>query len=252
MTTIREAAQQRSAGIATPADRPSQRRCSEEKGSPAIVRAGLEQVQIRKSSDGASAAFTGFATITDAPYEMYDMFGPYTEVVASGAPAIALASDPDTNFVLNHGGVPMARTKSGTLLLSAEAVEEGDHAGKQGLKVDVPSLDLRMPTVQDVVVALERGDLDEMSFKFRITAGSWSPDYEVYTITQFDINRGDVSVVNYGANPHTMAALRAKIDPATLTADELRAAAELHAKRAGEIGSGLTLAGMDLIAGTTK
>lgn len=228
MKTIREAAQARSAGgVAAPADRPSLRRCAPDKAAPAIVRAPLEGVKIRKAADGATAAFTGYATITETAYEMYDMFGPYTEIVSASAPAIALASNPDVNFVLNHGGVPMARTKPGTLILAAAAVEDGEHAGKIGLKVDVPSLDMRMPTVQDVVVALERGDLDEMSFKFRITRGMWSPDYSEYRIDEFDINRGDTSVVNYGANPHTIAALRsAGFDVAELSVDELRAAAD--------------------------
>jgi hypothetical protein len=33
--------------------------------------------------------------------------------------------------------------------------------------------------------------------------GTWSPDYTAYRIEQVDIDRGDVSVVNYGANPAT-------------------------------------------------
>lgn len=246
MKSIREAAQERAARVAAPADRPSQRRCAPDRGAPAVVRAALAGLVLRKADDASSAGFTGFATITEAPYEMYDMFGPYTEVVASDAVALALAADPDVNFVLNHGGVPFARTKSGTMTLAAEQVPDGDHAGKIGLKVDVPTLDMRMPSVQDVVVALERGDLDEMSFKFRITAGQWSPDYETYTISQFDINRGDVSVVNYGANPHTFASLRGvQLDPTTLSDDELRAEMKRREAAQRNADSGMSIAEFD-------
>ena len=55
---------------------------------------------------------------------------------------------------------------------------------------------------------LFRSVTTEMSFAFQIKTGSWSPDYTEYTIQRYDINRGDVSAVNYGANPHTSIAAR--------------------------------------------
>ena len=222
MTQFSEAAQARSAAIATPADRPAHRRCAYDNSAPAIVRAALHDVQIRaQAGDSTLLDFEGYATITETPYEMYDFFGPYTEIVSKAAPALALVSQPDVNFVLNHGGVPFARTKSGTLALSADEI---------GLHV-AASMDGRMPSVQDVRYALERGDLDEMSFKFRITRGIWSPDYTEFRIEEFDINRGDVSVVNYGANPYTSAALRSKLDPSKLDASDLRACFDEFTKR---------------------
>jgi hypothetical protein len=38
---------------------------------------------------------------------------------------------------------------------------------------------------------------------FRITSGRWSPDYTEYRIDAFDLDRGDVGPVTYGANPYT-------------------------------------------------
>jgi phage head maturation protease len=246
MTALREAAQIRAARVAAPADRPSQRRNAPEAGSGCGVRAEIHAFKTRKADDGGPVGFAGFATITDTPYEMYDMFGPYNEVVQSTAPARALESDPDVNFVLNHGGVPFARTKSGTMTLSAEPVPDGEFEGREALKVDVPHLDLRMPSVLDVVYAMERGDLDEMSFKFRITSGEWSPDYETYTISQFDIHRGDVSIVNYGANPFTSGGLRSGgLD--AIPAHELRAELERRGQWA-DATRGLTLAQIDALA----
>jgi L-ascorbate metabolism protein UlaG (beta-lactamase superfamily) len=47
-----------------------------------------------------------------------------------------------------------------------------------------------------------------MSFAFRIESGQWSPDYTEYRINRYDIHRGDVAIVGYGANPATTATMR--------------------------------------------
>ena len=54
---------------------------------------------------------------------------------------------------------------------------------------------------------MERGDLDEMSFAFRVNAQEWPPDWSQRDITEVDLNKGDVSAVNYGANPATAGAV---------------------------------------------
>jgi hypothetical protein len=38
----------------------------------------------------------------------------------------------------------------------------------------------------------------------------WSPDYTEYRIQEVDLDRGDVSAVNYGANPYTSIAARSR------------------------------------------
>jgi phage head maturation protease len=87
----------------------------------------------------------------------------------------------------------LARTASGTLTIGVDDV---------GLWYE-PRLDPQNSVVRDVMSGVRRGDLDESSFAFRIKAGQWSPDYMAYRITQVDLHRGDVSTVNYGANPAT-------------------------------------------------
>lgn len=59
---------------------------------------------------------------------------------------------------------------------------------------------------------LRSGLIDEMSFAFRIVEGVWSPDYTEYRINSYDIHRGDVAIVGFGANPHTSGGLRANPD----------------------------------------
>lgn len=223
MITRSEAAVARRSAVAAPADRPSQRRCAPDAGSLSVARITSPRMVIRASEDKPEELrFSGYATVTEVGYEMYDMYGPYTEVVSREAPALALASNPDVSLVLNHRGVTLARTLSGTLQLSADEV---------GLLADA-SMDGRMPSVQDVQFALARGDLTEMSFKFRITQGQWSPDYTEYRIERFDIDRGDVSIVNFGANPHTFGSLRAQpFNPADLTDEQIAAAINEASRR---------------------
>jgi HK97 family phage prohead protease len=143
---------------------------------------------------------TGYASTVEQPYEMYDMFGPYTEVIDRGAFDKTLAAAPDVSFLVNHRGLSMARTKSGTLTLSA------DDTGLLSRSL----LNPERTDVRDLVLAIEDRTIDEMSFAFRIVRGQWSPDYMEYRILEVNLERGDVSAVNYGANPFTSISARAK------------------------------------------
>lgn len=155
-----------------------------------VKREGVEKIQL-----------DGYATIFGRTYDMWDMFGPYQEGVSRGALDATLSRSPDVAFLVNHKGVTMARTTSGTLELAADST---------GLAM-VAYLNPKRQDVQDLVHAIEDGDIDQMSFAFRIPdgGGRWSDDFSEYWITEADIDRGDVSAVNYGANPYTSIAARA-------------------------------------------
>lgn len=140
----------------------------------------------------------GYASVVNKKYEMYDMFGSYTEMVATNAFDVTLSKEPDVAFLVNHRGVTMARTKFGTLELSAD---------KKGLK-SVAYLNPKRSDVKDLIVAIGDKDITEMSFAFMIDDGSWNDDFTEYSINQVDLNRGDVSAVNYGANPYTSVSAR--------------------------------------------
>jgi HK97 family phage prohead protease len=155
-----------------------------------------EGAELRSADDGKTLRFTGYASVTESPYEMYDFLGDYTEVIRRGAFARTLASGADVPFYVNHGGLTLARTKSGTLRLAEDSM---------GLHVEA-DLDPRAPSVRDLQIAMERKDVDEMSFGFRVTSQEWSPDWTQRDITEVDLHKGDVSVVNFGANPATAGA----------------------------------------------
>lgn len=210
-TTIGDAAALRADGsrYSAQADRPSERRSGEPSDSSTGVIVTLraaEVERITRDSGEEIARVVGFASVTEQGYEMYDWAGPYTEIVALDAFDATLAASPLVEFTLNHnrgGGLPMAHTRNGTLALSV--IREGDTTGLwYEAEVDPTRGD-----VADMLKALERGDLAEASFKFRIVRGQWSPDYTEYRINETDLNRGDVSAVNFGANPLATSGVRA-------------------------------------------
>jgi hypothetical protein len=144
----------------------------------------------------------GYASVVEKPYEMWDLFGPYEEVIAAGAFDKTLANNPDVAFLVNHRGVTMARTTNGTLELSADEV---------GLR-SVAYLNPGRSDVQLLMHAVDDGLITEMSFAFTIPDGGawWSDDFATFRITEVDLNRGDTSAVNYGANPATTIAARSR------------------------------------------
>jgi len=111
-----------------------------------------------------------------------------------------LAANPDVAFLLNHRGMTMARTQAGTLELRMD---------ESGLRSDA-WLNPKRQDVQDLIVAIDDGNITEMSFAFMLEQGEWSEDFSQFRITQLDIHRGDVSAVNYGANPYTSIAARSQ------------------------------------------
>lgn len=177
------------------------------------MKAGLEQrlhtadIELRTSGDAVE--FHGYATVYDEWYPVGGgpERGGWNEVVTAGAAKATLNGKPDVRLLVNHDGLPLARTRSGTLKL----VED-----KRGLIVDAPSLDPSNPLVQQVRSAMDRGDVDEMSFAFKVVRQEWNDDYTERTIREFDLSiaGADVSIVTYPANPATVAQLRtaAKID----------------------------------------
>jgi uncharacterized protein len=202
-TTTRDiaaAAAERRQHIPQRANRPSQRRSAEPAGSRAAVRATLAGVQLRDTADGSVLEFTGHASVTERGYEMWDWYGPYTEVISADAFNETLArTDLDVPLVLGHDQLRrIARTTTGTLDLSIDDT---------GLLV-VARLDPADVDVAYIAPKLRAGLVDEMSFAFRIEAGTWSPDWTQYRIDKVDLHRGDTAIVGYGANPATDAGLR--------------------------------------------
>lgn len=136
---------------------------------------------------------SGVASVTDIPYEMWDFYGPYTERVAKDAFSASLQRQPDVAFLVNHEGLSMARTRAGSLQLSVQP---------EGLSVETWLNPLRSD-VNNLIIALRDVCIDQMSFAAMLVDGQWSSDFTEFTLTELDLHAGDVSAVNFGANPNT-------------------------------------------------
>lgn len=222
---VATAARERAAAIVQRSARPSQRRDradaamslrSPYRASSAAAPAVRAQFTVERAASAESSLVrvAGYASAYEQPYRMWDYYGEYTEVVTAGAGATSLAAGPDVKFLFNHRDMPMARhfpgedqtETEGRLLLS-----EDDH----GLvSVAYPLMTLTMS--QQVVAGIEAGLIDEMSYAFTITRGTWSADYTEYRIHEYDIHRGDTSAVTYGANPYTEISVQREADEPTV------------------------------------
>ena len=172
----------------------------------------------------------GIASTTEQPYRMFDQFGEYHEVIDRAAFGQTLGADPDVAFLVNHKGVTMARSRP-------------NRDGQRSLELSIGATGLQARAylnperqdVQDLIHAIRDEDITEMSFAFRIDEGEWSEDFSEYRIRRVDLHRGDVSAVNYGANPYTSIAARSTEllrDLDRLPAGAARAALErLQARR---------------------
>lgn len=226
LTAEQAAAARREAAVARSLA-PAQRRCSSLAEAPERGYNDRASLQIRAAEGSTSLHFTGYASAYERAYQMWDFFGPYDEIVTAGAGADSLNRvDLDVPLVLQHQQLRrLARTVSGNLFLSEDDT---------GLLVDAPSLDPADQDVAYIAPKLRQGPngepplIDEMSFAFRITEGVWSPDFTQYRINSYDIHRGDVAIVGYGANPFTTGSLRAVPDVRSL----LREASDEEARAA--------------------
>lgn len=138
----------------------------------------------------------GYAALIETPYQVEDWLGEYTEVIRAGAFKRTLDHGADVRLLINHEGIPLARTKSGTL-----GLEEDDI----GL-LSRADLDPASPTVASLKSAMDRGDADQMSFMFRVLRQEWSPDFSQRDI--LEVQLFDVSVVTFPANDGTSVSLR--------------------------------------------
>lgn len=171
-------------------------------------------VEIRENDDG-TVTVEGYAAVFD---EEADIAGIFREVIRPGAFRNAIKRGDDVVFVINHGGLPLARSTSGTLSLEEDA---------RGLRVR-STLDGSDPDVRRIVPKMKRGDLSKMSFAFSMEGGrqNWasSGDVELREIIEVG-SLSDVSIVTTPAYDGTSIALRSR-EEAKQEAEKAKADAE--------------------------
>lgn len=155
------------------------------------IRGGVP-AEVREDDSGVRVS--GYAAVFG---EEADIAGLFRERIAPGAFAEAVGRD-DVVFLVNHEGLPLARTRSGTLTLQ----EDG-----RGLRMET-ILDPEDPDVRSILPKMRRGDLDKMSFAFRVKDEEWddSEDMPLRIIRKVDLY--DVSIVTTPAYQGTDIGLR--------------------------------------------
>ena len=125
--------------------------------------------------------------------------GGFREQVAEGAATDVLASNPDVRGLINHNpDLLLGRTLAGTMTLEDDL--------PVGLRYIIDPPDVSY--ANDLHVSMDRGDINQSSFAFRIARGGdiWEEDEEsgllIRTIIKFS-GLYDMSPVTYPAYPTT-------------------------------------------------
>jgi HK97 family phage prohead protease len=164
-----------------------------------IVR--FEGVEVREAQgEGGPGEIHGYAAVFNQATRIWD----FDEMIAPGAFARTLASNPDVRATIEHEGglTTIGRTRNGTLSLAED---------ERGLRVQI-----RPPDTQagrDTLTLVRDGYVDQMSFMFRPVLQEWSTGEDgtpLRQLTDIELDDGDVSIVTYPAYPQTSAEVRDK------------------------------------------
>ncbi len=156
------------------------------------------QFERRAAQEGNDIVLSGFPIRYSAPYSVRDMLGSFRETMHRGVASSAMESRTfDCRFLVNHEGMPLARSVSGTLVLEDTP---------RGLRSEA-HLDGRQQSAVDLAIAVERGDVSQMSCGFVVATGGdeWrfgDDGVEERDVYSFD-ELFDVSAVTYPASPTT-------------------------------------------------
>lgn len=170
------------------------------RGQVVALRPAAIEARMADDAEGVGV-LTGYALTWDT---WYDVAGgaPYgwSERIARGAVSKSLAERDDTRFLLNHEGLTLGRWRGqslDTMSLTPDDI---------GLRVDV-SLDVEHNALAAALYsAVDRGDIDQMSWAFQAMRQEWNDDYTERSILEARLF--DVSAVTYPANPATIIGAR--------------------------------------------
>lgn len=158
------------------------------------------------SGDANKLHFTGYAALFDSPARVGSgPLGPFTEWLNRNAFDKTLNARPDLVLRTEHRNLPIARTTANNLRLSTDS---------KGLLVSA-DLDRRDTDVAQLEIKMQNGNLNQMSYVFRTVRDKWNDDYTERELLEVNLDKGDVSIVTYGANENTTARMGSLEEVAT-------------------------------------
>jgi len=167
----------------------------------------MVEVRVLEGPEGEPARIEGYAAVFGAWSE--DLGG-FREQIAPGAFAKTI-QEADVRALFNHDvNYVLGRSQSGTLELRED---------ERGLFFSV--VPPGTSWARDLLVTMERGDVNQMSFGFETVRDEWEkgPDDEVWR-TLVEVKLFDVSPVTFPAYPQTSAQVRSKVSELTATPPE--------------------------------
>ena len=155
-----------------------------------------QHIEIRREqlADTDDIIIVGSPIVYDVGYRVVDMFGEFEERMRPGCATNLLGRGVDCRFLFNHDDMPMARTTSGTLILrdTPQALTFEAH------------LDARQQIANDLSIAIERGDLSQMSVGMIVARDVWDVSDGLERSDIFELgDLLDVSAVTYPCSTTT-------------------------------------------------
>ena len=147
----------------------------------------VKNIETREAEDGTMRMAGYAAVFNEASLPL-----PFIERIAPGAFSKTLKETPDVRLLINHEGLPMARTKNGTMRL---------YEDEKGLFFEAELANTQ--EARDLYTLVARGDVDQMSFAFRVIRQKYNEDRSERLLTEVSLADGDVSIVTYPAYPTT-------------------------------------------------
>lgn len=165
-----------------------------------LVSRSFSQYEVRQSEDNSTGHITGVPIVFEQPT---DIGGWFEETIARGAISEDVLKDVALFYNHDLNTKPLARTRTGKLNLTIE---------NDGVHMDA-EVNLERSDSKDLYLAIQDGDIDGMSFMFRIEGEEWTDldtDYPKRRITKIGYVQ-EVSAVNYPAYEGTSINARANL-----------------------------------------
>lgn len=159
-----------------------------------------QPIEVREDGEGKPVSISGYAAVFNSESSNFgSQEFPIREIIEPTFFKSVLSDD--VRALINHDGLPLARTISKTLRLSVDEI---------GLRYEFePDADITV--VADLVRAMKRGDINQSSFAFRVGMDGQRWVEENSKVTRYLTKAErlfDVSIVTFPAYPDTSVALR--------------------------------------------
>jgi|LUMP01.1.fsa_nt_gb HK97 family phage prohead protease len=151
----------------------------------------VENLELRQ--EGEDNVVVGYGSVFNT---LSNELGGFREIISEGAFDGRL--EDDVRFLINHDGLPLARTTNGTLRLSTD---------ERGLKYEAKVANTSLG--RDLIELMRNGTINQSSFAFVVEDDSWEVKDGMNVRTINKVSRlYDVSAVTYPAYEEASVALR--------------------------------------------